>query len=286
MNKHIMFGRGMTMTIAAVTLAFFTSSTGWAQATSAALAAVNQSNMSVPVGTGAAGAGKGFFKSCEGGMNMVFCGMAAMSFASAIESFTTGSGANNTKNAITGCTDPGSIMCSTPSGGPGGGTQPSGGLTGSGTPNSALTDAQNALNSLNSQGYSYNPKTGMVNTPSGSYPAADFANGQTMANAGLIPQSQVAAVNKTIKGILDKYKVDSMAIKGGGGGGSSGAQVQFYDPNAGLFARKNTKPKAQTAGLTRQLSNGELIGAANDDIFAMIHRQYVKENKAGEFIQK
>ena len=283
MNKHIVFGRAVTMTVAAAALVFFTSSTGWAQA---AAAAGTQAAAATKTAVVTTGAGKGFLKSCEGGMNMVFCGMAAMSFASAIESFTTGSGAGNTKNAVSGCTDPGSIMCSTPSGG--GPTQnpPGGGLTAPGTPNGALADAQNALGSLNSQGYSYNPNTGMVNTPNGSYPAADFANGQTMANAGLIPQSQVAAVNKTMKGILDKYKVDSMAIKSGGGGGGSGTQVQFYDPNAGLFARKNIKPKAQTTGLTRQLSDGELIGAATDDIFAMIHRQYVKETKAGEFIQK
>ncbi len=221
------------------------------------------------------------------------CPLAAMALTAEISSLINAAKSKGTASDVSGgsnCSDPSSPFCS--SGGPQSNTLnptnnmgTSGNLTPDGGP--SLPAAQSALNALNNQGYSFNPNTGMVTTPNGTYPSGAFANGQTMANAGIIPQSEVPTVDKTLKGLLDKYTVSAMAIKGGGGGGGgNNTQVQFYNPNAGLFGKRRVTASAQTAGLTRQLANGEVIGSATDDIFAMIHRQYMKQTKLGEFIQK
>ena len=272
----------LIISAAAVLLAFtFVPSSAWAAGVAPSASSTITSGSKALVGE--TGEHKGLSAACKSAGGYWACGMDAITVVGIGMTVMSMVGSKGTQNAASSC-PPNDIMCASGGSSTGGGG--GGGGTGSSNNDSASLNANPGPGgNLNipspPPGYSYNPNTGMVTTPNGTYPASDYANGQSMANAGIIPKSQIAAVNKKLAAIRNQFKAISMPVQGGGGGG--GTEVQYYNPNAGSNMGQPFVPKIQTSGLTRQLADGEVIGAESDNIFAIVHRCYVRLTKQGEF---
>ena len=131
-------------------------------------------------------------------------------------------------------------------------------------------------------------KNGNVTTPGG----ASVSPGSMGGSGSGLSSSEMEAV----KDIQDKIQKSLYANSGvldgseGGGGGSRAPSSEsgedpLKDLNfANLFPQK-TKEEPKLAGLAKSLSSGDRVGIAEDDIFQMIQRQYIKQDKYGHFLK-
>jgi hypothetical protein len=151
---------------------------------------------------------------------------------------------------------------------------------------------RDAIRDLKAKGVTYDPKTDMVTTPKGKIPLSQVGNTTAMLGNGMMKPEDVAKLEKLMDQVKDKAKVSSVAIggAGGGGGGAAGRTKFVVDqgpgfPGLGAFMGGQQIGKPQTAGLTRQLASGEVIGSQTDNIFEMINRSYQKNDARGLFFK-
>lgn len=130
-----------------------------------------------------------------------------------------------------------------------------------------------------------------VTSPNGTTtPLSSFSSPSAMSAAGL-DGKQAAAVLAGIEkklGVDSSGRVSGMATaEGAGGGGASnqfGKELDFKMPKFGNPFDLSAAEKAQMlAGKTVTLG-GDPVGVAGDDLFAMIHRAYVRKTTTEEFI--
>lgn len=165
-----------------------------------------------------------------------------------------------------------------------------------------LMDQQKSLiTKLAANGFKLDPKKLTLTTPKGTViKAKDTANSQAMMAAGVpasVATTSMAKVNQAIKEAQDKMAKegkpngDGGLDEGGGAGGGGATQVVISDGGAGNAGAGGAgasklggdKPAdSSVAGMTKDF-NGEKIGVAGDDIFQMMHRSYLKNEKAGSF---
>lgn len=171
-----------------------------------------------------------------------------------------------------------------------------------GAPGGVLTPEQerklaSLSKSLGAAGYSVAPDGKSLTLPSGkTVPSSAFASdsglrGLGLSDAQIAEAREVAAKGAAqIKKDLKNYEDGSA---GGGGGGFAGMKPFGGGGRAGglgaygqLFqqGKKRDLSARSASGMTRQLA-GDKIGAAGDDIFQMISRQYKQRDKENEFIK-
>jgi hypothetical protein len=252
---------------------------------------VHAESIATQAGRTLAGAGVGiagnmamykvFAAECASKFGAWACPLAAMSIMQVGALVTSGGESTNTKKTVT-------AGGSNFNDGFGSGSNP--GETPGTTPEETelQLEVNSAITKLAKNGYSVNPKTGIVTTPKGKFPSAAFTNGQTMADAGLISRDQVSDVDIMInKALKDSYKVVSIGIASGGGGGSRSGQASVYqyeDPYKSLYGSREKPKDPRTAGLTRSLASGDSIGAGTDNLFEMIKRRYQKKSEEKIFV--
>jgi len=212
--------------------------------------------------------------------------MGVMAVMQGMSTLASSMGDGSTAGATSDCSDP--LFCGSGSGSTTGtttgGTGGTGGSTSGGFGN-LPPDAKQALQQLAGDGYSYNPADNTVTTPTGTYPASAFSSGANLAGVGAVSADQGAAIDKTLKDLLDKYKASGLAVAGGGGAGGGGNVKVEYDSDGNPTKKgMGAFGKGKTSGLKRMLASGEAIGAQVDDIFRMITAKYQEKKSANEFI--
>lgn len=162
----------------------------------------------------------------------------------------------------------------------------------SGKPISCVTAGLNA--------FKQNPDGSIkVKTPNGykTYTLADFADKKSMMAAGLTAAQADALMDQLYgkNSILAKAGLEAKELAKEGkkfsdlGGSGSGTNVVNLDPlkNANKKFGEKLDPSADrrpsSEGLTREF-NGDLIGAAGDDIFTMMKRRYNLKAEQDTFI--
>ncbi|MBC87421.1 MAG: hypothetical protein CL677_09620 [Bdellovibrionaceae bacterium] len=174
--------------------------------------------------------------------------------------------------------------------------------------NAATTDAINQLNSL---GYTFDPKTGELTYPDGrNFNINDFKSPEAMASAGF-PQDEVDAFfagqnNADLqakfeeqKKAVEKRNKDLQSAKERAITAATGKSVKApvaaveeekEDPWKKLMRgfkgkRKTRRGLASFGGKTASKKFGnDLIGHSEENIFQMIHRRYRTKANKGEFI--
>jgi hypothetical protein len=175
------------------------------------------------------------------------------------------------------------------------------------TPDSVNGVIQTGMSDFAEYGYSYDPVTGQLTTPEGTFSPAVLEDTQAAAAAGFnssgmeLGQGEALAISSAFdnklkaSGALDKLNrpsVSGVAVDstGGGGGGSGGGgygglnSSGFGDYLAKMKRGLASKKKGVIAGKSRMLG-GEKIGVKVDDIFAMVHRRYQAKRKTNGFIE-
>lgn len=152
-------------------------------------------------------------------------------------------------------------------------------------------DIAGGLKEGEKKGYKFDPKKNTLTDPSGkAHNVASIGSLQGMVDAGLMKPEDIPEAEKAIAAAADKYKVVPVGLAGGGGGGLGGAgsragSSSFDDPYAAYLKQLAGKPQdPKTAGLTRSLASGEVIGASTDNIFEMVHRTYRRKAEEKIFI--
>ncbi len=278
-----------TRILLAISIVVLTSSNGWAQGGSAS---AGLTQVAGGISVVASGAGAYYTctacHTCKAAACTMTCVMCASLVANTATSAAGMAGAGSTQGDLSngaGLCTPGDTSCA---GGYGPNPTPStpgaGGFGGGPNGNCAPADLVCLGNIASSNGYKYNPADNSISTPKGKFPASALASGQSMAAAGIIGKDEVGKADALIKAINDKMKVSSVGVAGGGGGGGSGGGVKYeYTNDTPLGGMQ--KPKGPTtAGLTRTLASGELIGSQVDDIFEMITRKYQEKSKENIFV--
>lgn len=152
------------------------------------------------------------------------------------------------------------------------------------------------LADLATQGYGFDQSTQEVVGPNVRVPVG--ALGSAGAMSQFLSPDQVAAGTKAleeVQKIADEYSVVAMPTEEGGGGGGAGGGKKAgsgYQPfnmddyRNKLLAKLNGSPQ-DAAGKTRNIAgavDGERIGVAGDNIFAMINRRYEAKSRANYFL--
>lgn len=122
-----------------------------------------------------------------------------------------------------------------------------------------------------------------VTFPDGSTAAwSSFSSASAMKAAGMDPTAAMAKVKEIEKKLGMDGATVSMAMNDGGGGGAAAGA-----PGAKMFAN----PFALSAGMKANIAAGKTvafgsdpIGVSMDNIFAMIHRAYVRQSDGDNFI--
>jgi hypothetical protein len=146
---------------------------------------------------------------------------------------------------------------------------------------------------LAAAGYTVSPNGTSITTPQGQTVPTSSLGSNAGLNALGFSDDQIAAATAAGAKAADKLKKDLGLDDGGGGGGGGGGSggntrstASASGPNfSSLFGKdkKAVGPKSM-AGMTKQLAN-DRIGAAGDDIFQMISRQYIKRDQGNEFLK-
>ncbi len=165
-----------------------------------------------------------------------------------------------------------------------------------------MESAQKISDGLAKQGYKFDPATGKVTTPNGSFNASSLSSPAAMAKAGFTPEQikSFADFSKKMEGLNEKVAkafgqgsgLAGSDFSGGGEDSSAaeaalgsesdfaGANFQFRNPAAGL----NPNGSRGVAGLQKQL-DGVTIGVSGDNIFEMISRSYSKQSAQNLFLK-
>lgn len=146
--------------------------------------------------------------------------------------------------------------------------------------------AKDNLANLADKGYTYDPKTGMVNTPMGPISASSLGDASGMAALGMT-KDQIEQAQAVIKAASGAGGIGDGSYGGGGGGrrvasvGEAGLDMKAY--MAALNGGAGKRKPASLDGMKKYLGN-EPIGLAVDNIFEMVHRQYGAQSTRGAFL--
>ncbi len=226
--------------------------------------------------TAGTNAGTGAMLAVQCPTNKIACVMAALSFAQAASSLTSGKSSVGVAKSVT---SP-SLYPTTVFGD---------GITGA-TIDQQMGYAEGQLAAGIAKLKTVAPKIdlakGTVETPKGKVPLSSLGSGAAMAKAGLADPSQIAEIDAQLKKMND-FKIPSMSgSTGGGGGGSggSGKSAQYAMPSFEMPHEPGEKLAAPVAAGLVKLANGEPIGTASDNIFNMIHNRYQKKVQEKIFV--
>ncbi|HEX4923953.1 MAG TPA: hypothetical protein VFV50_07700 [Bdellovibrionales bacterium] len=151
--------------------------------------------------------------------------------------------------------------------------------------NQAGRSAKTVERDLAGKGYTYDPETGTVTTPSGkSVSGSDYASPSAMAAAGLTPR-EIAEATRILK--TTGARSADVAYAGGGGGAGravAGGDVKPFDLNAYMRGMQVQKRGPASLDGMKKLVGGEPIGLAVDNIFDMVSRRYKSQAGQGAFL--
>jgi hypothetical protein len=149
---------------------------------------------------------------------------------------------------------------------------------------------QQALAAVNAAGGSITPNG--VTLPDGTTaPLSAFGSPGMMTAAGFDGNGAAAVLAGIQKklGVDSSAQVSGMALAEGAGGGAApntfGNGIEpFKLPTFGNPFNLSAEQKAQMLAGKTVTMGGDPVGVAGDDLFAMIHRAYVRKTTTDEFI--
>lgn len=234
----------------------------------------------------------------------VWFGMAAMTFASALDRKETANSIPNDYRPIEtnpnpGCEATGTCFTNndipdpeTPDGGGGNGNRPGNGRNGNDgvdrVKDLANEDLAKLKNDLISNGIDANdPKAIQKAIDKGK--AAEASSG--LSANDLMDAKAKAEASKLVEKALARYGVSGVDLEDGGGGGSRGrGGREVANSNGGFpdFAALMKKPEEAAPGIDGLSKdfNGNPIGLAQGDIFKQVHDRYVTKQKGGTFLNE
>jgi hypothetical protein len=179
------------------------------------------------------------------------------------------------------------------------GSGPAGGGPLAGETNLGGLAAQGLVNDYKKLGYTYDPATNTVTTPTGKINANSMNSAAGMAEAGFTPK-QIAFAEHELPKVLDQVKA---TMASGGLEDSAGGTNEFEAPHGrgpasvgggGFDMNKYLKQMMgaqgaggaanKFAGMQKQIAAGEKIGVAGDNIFDMVTRKYKMKTVQGTFL--
>lgn len=147
-----------------------------------------------------------------------------------------------------------------------------------------------AISDLKKYGVNYDAKSGKFTLPDGkSFSLSDVGNANAMSAAGVSDAQYKQAMNmakdaeKKASDALSKSKLAGFenGVSGGGGGLPALRSPAADEDIAG--GKALPKPDGNVAGMARNF-NGDKIGVAGDDIFAMMARRYREKDNKESFL--
>jgi hypothetical protein len=156
------------------------------------------------------------------------------------------------------------------------------------------------LGDLRTRGYTYDPKTGTLNTPTGDIKVdANTTPGGLAAAMGgsasdiKLAKSTALSLNDQLAKQFDpsqiKASVSGVEVDGGGGGGGGGGSSRGPQaPNLADYFKNMQRGPASASQLIAGKSlmlGGESIGIKVDNLFDMVHRRYQDKRKSNTFLE-